>query len=62
MKYCVHVTLIASIEVEASSAKEAKRLALGSAYVQGANQFDESAIVFETYAASKSAIKGRGSY
>jgi hypothetical protein len=62
MKYCIHVTLTASIEVEASSAKQAKDLALQSTCVQGGNQFTEYATVFETYAAPKPTQKGKGSY
>jgi hypothetical protein len=62
MKYCVHVTVTGSVEVEASSQLEAKRKALQSISLKGGSQFAESATVFEVYATPKPAIKGRGSY
>jgi hypothetical protein len=62
MKYCIHVTLVASVEIEAKSAAEAKAIALASAGVTGANQFDSSAVVFETYPEPTPPRKGRGSY
>ena len=49
MKYTVHVTLVAAVEIDAASESEAIELALSNVGVHGANQFDESGIVFESY-------------
>ena len=46
MKYCIHVTTVASIEVEASSVAEAKQIALGSVETV---TFLSTAEVFEKY-------------
>ena len=53
MKYCIHVTLSGSVEVEAKSVKEAIKLAAGSVDLVGADQFDSQVKLFESYPKKK---------
>lgn len=63
MKHTVHVTLVASVEVEAATRAEAMALALAQCEVVGGNQFDESAEIFESYRDEPRKPRvGRGSY
>ena len=65
MRYTVHVTIVVAVEVDAKNEKQAKDIAINNILVEGAveeaNQFDESAVIFETHPVKK-VKRGIGSY
>ena len=63
MKHTVHVTLVVSVEVEASTKSEALVEALGKVEATDGNVFHATAEVFESYPEDKKLPKrGIGSY
>lgn len=63
MMHTVHITLEVSVEVEATTHREAILEAVNMVEVTGGNVFDTSARIFESYPKAKpNSRKGVGSY